>query len=50
MAVNRVEFPKSELYAVIQEFNPWWTGQPLADLPDWGLGFWGRGRPSPLDD
>lgn len=30
-----MEIPKSELYSVLQEFNPWWSGQPLADLPDW---------------
>lgn len=27
--------PKSELFSVLQEFNPWWTGQPVADLPEW---------------
>ena len=26
---------KNELISVLQEFNPWWNGQPLADLPDW---------------
>lgn len=30
-----MEFPKSELAAVLQEFNPWWANQPLGDLPDW---------------
>ncbi|TVR50395.1 MAG: ATP-binding protein, partial [Puniceicoccaceae bacterium] len=30
-----MEIPKTELFSVLQEFNPWWTGQPLADLPDW---------------
>lgn len=27
--------PKSELFSVLQAFNPWWTGQPVADLPEW---------------
>lgn len=30
-----MELPKAELFSVLQEFNPWWTGQPVADLPDW---------------
>ena len=30
-----MEVPKSELFSVLQEFNPWWQGQPLSDLPDW---------------
>lgn len=30
-----MEIPKAELFSVLQEFNPWWAGQPLADLPDW---------------
>lgn len=30
-----MEIPKSELFAVLQEFNPWWSGQPVEDLPDW---------------
>ena len=30
-----MEIPKAELFSVLQEFNPWWTGQPVADLPDW---------------
>jgi predicted AAA+ superfamily ATPase len=30
-----MEIPKSELFSVLQEFNPWWTGQPVADLPEW---------------
>lgn len=30
-----MEVPKAELFSVLQEFNPWWTGQPVADLPDW---------------
>jgi len=30
-----MELPKTELFSVLQEFNPWWTNQPVADLPDW---------------
>ena len=30
-----MELPKNELYAVLQQFNPWWSGAPVADLPDW---------------
>lgn len=30
-----MNFSKTELFAVLQEFNPWWSGQPLTDLPDW---------------
>ncbi|PXA03725.1 ATPase [Coraliomargarita sinensis] len=27
--------PKNELISVLQEFNPWWSGQVQADLPEW---------------
>ncbi|MDD3764289.1 MAG: ATP-binding protein [Nevskiales bacterium] len=30
-----MEIPKNELFSVLQEFNPWWSGQPIRDLPDW---------------
>ena len=30
-----MDIPKNEIFSVLQEFNPWWSGQPLADLPDW---------------
>lgn len=30
-----MDLPKSELFSVVQEFNPWWNGIPLSDLPDW---------------
>lgn len=30
-----MEIPESELFSVLQEFNPWWSGQPVGDLPDW---------------
>ena len=30
-----MDIPKTELFAVLQEFNPWWSGQPIGDLPAW---------------
>lgn len=30
-----MEIAQTELFSVLQEFNPWWSGQPLGDLPDW---------------
>lgn len=30
-----MEIPKTELFAVLQEFNPWWSGQAISDLPSW---------------
>lgn len=30
-----MDIPNDELFAVLQQFNPWWGSQPLADLPDW---------------
>ncbi len=30
-----MDIPKSELFAVLQKFNPWWSGQPVTDLHDW---------------
>ena len=30
-----MDIPKSELFSVLQQFNPWWAGAPMADLPDW---------------
>lgn len=30
-----MEIPQTELFSLLQEFNPWWLGQPLSDLPDW---------------
>jgi predicted AAA+ superfamily ATPase len=30
-----MEIPQAELFSVLQEFNPWWSGQPMGDLPDW---------------
>jgi predicted AAA+ superfamily ATPase len=32
---NKVDIPQSELFSVLQEFNPWWLGRPIADLPTW---------------
>jgi predicted AAA+ superfamily ATPase len=30
-----MNIPKAELFAILQEFNPWWAGQPPGDLPNW---------------
>jgi predicted AAA+ superfamily ATPase len=30
-----MNIPQAELFSVLQEFNPWWSGQPLGDLPQW---------------
>ncbi len=30
-----MDIPKSELFSILQEFNPWWSGRPLRNLPDW---------------
>ncbi len=30
-----MDIPKSELFSVLQQFNPWWAGAPVADLPNW---------------
>lgn len=30
-----MEIPKSELFSVLQEFNPWWAGHAPGDLPNW---------------
>ncbi|MEW5754710.1 MAG: ATP-binding protein [Pseudomonadota bacterium] len=30
-----MDIPKSELFSVLQEFNPWWGGQAISDLPSW---------------
>ena len=30
-----MDVPKTEVFSVLQEFNPWWTGSPIADLPNW---------------
>ncbi|MFO1251896.1 MAG: ATP-binding protein [Inhella sp.] len=30
-----MDIPKNELFSVLQQFNPWWTGAPIVDLPSW---------------
>lgn len=30
-----MNIPQSELFAVLQEFNPWWADRPIRDLPSW---------------
>ncbi|RYU62012.1 ATP-binding protein [Methylolobus aquaticus] len=31
---------KEELIAVLAPFNPWWRGEPIADLPSWRRAAW----------
>jgi predicted AAA+ superfamily ATPase len=31
---------KEELIAVLAQFNPWWRGEPIADLPRWQRAAW----------
>lgn len=31
----KMNIPQSELISVLQEFNPWWSKQPISDLPEW---------------
>ncbi|MBL8471488.1 MAG: ATP-binding protein [Rhodocyclaceae bacterium] len=35
---------KQELLAVLAQFNPWWRGEPLADLPTWRRAAFGELR------
>lgn len=30
-----MDFSKTELLAILHEFNPWWSGRPTQDLPTW---------------
>ncbi|MGB0745232.1 MAG: AAA family ATPase, partial [Opitutales bacterium] len=30
-----MKIPNNELISVLQEFNPWWSGQQQTDLPEW---------------
>lgn len=30
-----MKIPQTELFGVLQEFNPWWACQPAGDLPSW---------------
>jgi len=30
-----VEFKKEEIVAVLRQFNPWWSNEPIRDLPAW---------------
>jgi hypothetical protein len=30
-----MDIPKNELFSVLQQFNPWWGGAPIVDLPTW---------------
>lgn len=33
-----MKISKEELVAVLSQFNPWWRGEPIADLPRWRRG------------
>lgn len=35
-----MKVPQEELAAVLGQFNPWWRGQAIADLPDWRRSAW----------
>ena len=34
MTMN-LEFRKDEIVAVLRQFNPWWSNEPINDLPSW---------------
>ncbi len=36
--------PSSDLFSVLQEFNPWWTRRPIPDLPGWRRAAFGQLR------
>ena len=31
----KLEIRKEEIIAVLRQFNPWWSNEPMSDLPDW---------------
>jgi predicted AAA+ superfamily ATPase len=33
-----MKIPKEELVAILSQFNPWWRGEKIPDLPDWHRG------------
>ena len=33
--MSRMKVPKEELVAVLSQFNPWWRGEAIPDLPKW---------------
>lgn len=35
MSTGAVIAPKTELFAVLRQYNPWWSGGRFADLPSW---------------
>lgn len=35
-----MDVEKAEVLAVLGQFNPWWRGEPVTDLPDWRRAAW----------
>ncbi len=33
-----MEIPKEELITILYQFNPWWRGEKIPDLPQWNRG------------
>lgn len=33
-----MKIPREELVAILSQFNPWWRGEKIPDLPDWQRG------------
>lgn len=33
--LNKMELSRTEIFSILQEFNPWWVNQASGDLPDW---------------
>lgn len=31
----KLEIRKDEIISVLRQFNPWWSNEPISDLPDW---------------
>jgi predicted AAA+ superfamily ATPase len=31
----KLEIKKDEIISVLRQFNPWWSNEPIKDLPDW---------------
>jgi uncharacterized protein len=48
-----MKIPKDEIISVLSQFNPWWRGERIPDLPKWrrasfqALVKWVRGQPAP---
>ena len=33
-----MKIPKEELIAILSQFNPWWRGERIPDIPKWHRG------------